>query len=117
MSGAGDAGNSAQVLVDRAQVAVRHVAVRRPRHDLQQVAAERERQVRVHLVRVVTCANGVLELLEGIAASCLNFRYPFRLLDSGSLHYRNNRILGIENSIDVCYTLTKTGTPRLFYTT
>ena len=68
MSGARDAGNRAEILIDRAEVAIPHVLIGRPRHDLQQRTEERRRQTRVERIRIEAGPDRVTELFEGVAA-------------------------------------------------
>src|SRR5262245_45637606 len=64
----GDAWNRAQIFIDGAQIAIGHVLIRRPRHDLEQRPVEWRWKVRMQLIRIDAGPNGLFEFLERVAA-------------------------------------------------
>ena len=60
-------GNGAQIFVDGAEIAIAHMLVRRPGHDLKECSVERKRQTRVKGIRVHARPDGVAKLLERVA--------------------------------------------------
>src|SRR5262249_36629589 len=59
---AGDARNRAQIFIDGPEIAIGHLRVSRPRHDLEQRTLEWRGKIRMQQIRIESRPNRVLEL-------------------------------------------------------